>query len=109
MEVDFTFHAIAGTIVSESGDIDLSNATDSELKSISLPHTVNMLTLEPFAGLLWFCFDSNEKSVFLEDTMNRSPGTGKVELVLDSSGSPCRIFPFESNDPLFQRCRNRSS
>jgi hypothetical protein len=35
-----------------------------------------MVTLEPFAGRLRFGFDSDEKSLFLEDAMNRSPGTG---------------------------------
>jgi len=109
VEVDITFHSLTATIIGESGDIDLTNATDSELEGIALPHSVNMLMLKPFAGRLWFSFDSDEKSMFLEDTMNRSPGTGKVELVVDSPGSPCRIFPFESNDPLFQRCWNRSS
>jgi len=102
VEVHFAFHTVTGTIIGESGDIDLANTSDSELEGIALPHAVNMLTLEPFAGRLWFCFDSDEKSVFLENTMNRSPGTGKVERVLDSPGSPCRIFLFESNDPLFQ-------
>jgi len=109
VKVHCAFHPVTGTIVGESGDIDLANTPDSELKGIALPHAVNMLTLEPFAGRLWFSFDSDENSVFLEDTMNRSPGTGEVELVLDSPGSPCRIFLFESNDPLFQRCWNRSS
>lgn len=76
MEVDFAFHAVAGTIVSESGDIDLSDPSDTELEGISLPHAVNMVTLEPFAGRLRFGFDSDEKSMFLKDAMNRSPGTG---------------------------------
>jgi hypothetical protein len=40
--------------------------------------------------------------MFLEDTMDRSPGTGEVELVLDTSGSPCGIFLFEPNDSLFK-------
>lgn len=109
MEVDFAFHTVAGTIVGESSDIDLADTPDLELKGIALPHAVNMLTLEPFAGWLWFCFDSDEKSVFLEDTMNGSPGTGKVELVLDPSGSPGRVFPFEPDYPLLQRYGNRSS
>jgi hypothetical protein len=109
VEVDFTFHAIAGTIIGESGDIDLADTPDSELKGIALPHAVNMLTLEPFAGWLWFGFDSDEQSMLLEDTMNSSPGTGKVELVLDSSGSPGRVFSFESDYPLLQRYGNRSS
>lgn len=100
MEVDFAFHAIAGTIVGESHDIVLSNASDPELKGIALPHAVNMVTLEPFAGRLWFGFDSDEQSMVLEGAMNHSPGTGKVELVLDSSGSPCGIFPFESDNLL---------
>jgi hypothetical protein len=61
-----------------------------------------MTTLESFAGRLRFWFDPDEKPIFLKDTMDRSPGTGKIELVLDPSGSPCRIFPFEPDYPLFQ-------
>ena len=109
MEVDFAFHAVAGSSVGQSGDIDLADTPDSELKGIALPHAVNMLTLEPFAGRLWFGFDSDEQSMLLEDTMNGSPGTGKVELVLDSSGSPGRVFSFEPDYPLLQRYGNRSS
>jgi hypothetical protein len=41
-----------------------------------------MTMLESFAGWLRFCFNTNEKSMFLEDTMDSSPGTGKVKLVL---------------------------
>lgn len=104
VKIDFAFHAVSGTIIGEPSDIDFANTMDSELEGISLPHAVNMFTLKPFSCGLWFCFDSNEKSVFLEDTMYRSPGTGKFELVLDPSGSPCRIFSFEPNDPLFQGC-----
>jgi hypothetical protein len=52
-----------GTIVGESSDIDLADTPDSELKGITLPHAVNMLTLEPFSGGLWFCFDSDEQSM----------------------------------------------
>jgi hypothetical protein len=102
MEIDFAFHAVAGTIVSESGDIYLPDTTDPELERISLPHAVNMFTLKSFARRLRFGFDPNEESVLLEDSMYRSPGTGYVELVLDSSGSPCRIFSFEPDNPLFQ-------
>jgi hypothetical protein len=61
-----------------------------------------MLSLESFAGRLWLCLNANEKSMFLEDTMDRSPGTGGVELVLDPSGSPCGIFLFEPDNSLFQ-------
>jgi hypothetical protein len=61
-----------------------------------------MISLEPFAGWLWFGFDPDEKPVFPENTMDRSPGTGEIELVLDPSGSPRRIFCFEPDDPLFQ-------
>lgn len=109
MEVDFTFHAVTGTIVGESGDIDLPDPSDPELEGISLPHAVNMFTLKSFTGRLRFGFDPNEEAVFLEDSMNGSPGTGKVELVLDPSGAPCRIFSFEPGNPLFQGCRYRSS
>jgi hypothetical protein len=61
-----------------------------------------MMTLESFASRLRFWFDPNKKPMSLEDTMDRSPGTGEIELVLDPSGSPCRIFPFEPDNPLFQ-------
>jgi hypothetical protein len=63
VEVDFAFHTVSGTIVGESSDIDLADTPDSELKGITLPHAVNMLTLEPFSGGLWFCFDSDEQSM----------------------------------------------
>jgi hypothetical protein len=46
----------------------------------------------------------NAGSVFLENTMHRSPGTGKIELVLDSSDSPCRYFPL----CLMIRCSNNA-
>jgi hypothetical protein len=59
-------------------------------------------TLESFASRLRFWFYPDEKPMFLEDTMNRSPGTREIELVLDPSGSPRRIFPFEPDNPLFQ-------
>jgi hypothetical protein len=102
VKIDFAFHAVAGTIIGESGDIDLSDTTNSKLERIPLPHAVDMSPLKPFTRRLWFGLDPNEKSIFLEDTMCCSPGTEKIELVLDSSGSPCRIFPFEPNDTLFQ-------
>ncbi len=102
MEVDFAFHAVAGTIVGEPGDIDLPDPSDPELEGISLPHAVNMFSLKPFSCGLRFWFDSDEKSMSPEDAMYCSPGTGKVELVLDSPGSPCGIFSFEPDDPLLQ-------
>ena len=61
-----------------------------------------MLSLESFAGRLWLCLNTNEKSMSLEDTMDSSPGTSEVELVLNPSGSPCRIFLFEPDNSLFQ-------
>ena len=109
MKIDFAFHAVAGTIIGESGDIDFSDTPDPELERIPLPHAVNMFTLKSFTRGLRFGFDPNEKPVFFEDSMYRSPGTGQVELVLDPSGSPCRIFPFEPDDPLFQGCWYRLS
>ena len=109
MKIDFTFDAVAGTIIGESGDIDFSDTPDSEMKRIALPHAVNMFTLKPFSCRLRFCFDSDEKPMFLEDTMYRSPGTGKSELILDPSGSPCWIFPFEPDNSLFQGCWYRFS
>ena len=101
MERDFTCHAVAGTIVGEPGDIDLSDSPDSELERIPLPHAVNMFTLKSFTRWLRFGFDPNKEPVFLEDSMYRSPGTREIELILDSSGAPCRIFPFEPDNPLF--------
>ena len=106
MQVDLALHAISRTIIGEPGDVDLADTTNSELEGITLPHAVDMTTLKPFAGRLWFRFDSNEKPVFLENPVNRSPGTREIELVLDPSGSPCRIFSFEPDDPLFQRYRD---
>ena len=102
MEIDFAFHAVAGAIIGESGDIDLSDTTNSKLERIPLPHAVDMSPLKPFTRRLGFGLDPNQESVFLERAMHCSPGTGKLELVLDSSGSPCRIFPFEPNDTLLQ-------
>jgi len=102
VQVHLASHTVAGTIVGESGHVDLPDTTDSELERIPLPHAVNVTTLEPFPGRLGFGFDPNEKPVFLEITMDCSPGTGEVELVLDPSGSPRRIFRLEPDDPLFQ-------
>jgi len=59
--------------------------------------------LESFAGGLGFLLYTNEKSMFLKDPMNGSPGTREVELVLDPAGSPYLIFFFESDYPLIQR------
>jgi hypothetical protein len=104
VEIDFTFHAVAGTIVGEPGDIDFSDTTDSELERIALPHAVNMFTLKSFTRRLRFGFDLDEKSVFPENAMNCSPGTREIELVLDPSGSTGGIFPVEPDNPLFQGC-----
>jgi len=49
---DFTFHAVARTIIGKSVDVNLADTPDSELKGIALPHAVNLLTPEPFAGRL---------------------------------------------------------
>lgn len=76
MQVDFTFHAVAGAIVSESGYIDLTDASDPELERIALPHAVNMVSLKSFTRRLRFGFYPNKKSMFLEDTMYCSSGTG---------------------------------
>jgi hypothetical protein len=103
MQVDFAFHAIARTIFGEPGHIDLADAPDPELEGIALPHAVDMLPLKSFAARLWLCLDANEKSMLFKDTMNRSPGTGEVELVLNPSGSPRGIFFFEPDNSLFQR------
>ena len=73
MKIDLAFHPIPGTVVSKTGDIDLANSPNTKLECITLPHAVNMIPLESFAGWLGFCFYTNEKSMFLEDTMDRSP------------------------------------
>ena len=105
MKIDLALHPIASAVISKTGYIDLADSPDTKLKCISLPHAVNVSTLESFASWLGFCFNSNEKSIFLEDSMNGSPGTGEIELVLNSTGSPCRIFLFESDNSAFQRQR----
>jgi hypothetical protein len=102
LQVDFAFHAIAGTIIGKSADVNLGDTPDAELESIALPRTVNVATQESFAGQLRFWFYPDEKAMFLENTMDRSPGTQEIELALDPSGSPTRIFPFEPDNPLFQ-------
>ena len=102
MQVDLASHAIARAVIGKAGDIDFANTPDTELECIALPHAVDMLSLESFAGRLWLCLNANKKSMFLEDTMDRPPGTGEVELVLDPSGSPCGIFLFEPDNSLFQ-------
>jgi hypothetical protein len=53
------------------------------------------MTLKSFAGWLRFCFNTNEKSMSFENSVNGSPGTGQIKLVLDTTGAPCRIFLFE--------------
>jgi hypothetical protein len=64
-----------------------------------------MVSLKSFTGWLWFWFDPDEKTMSLENTMDGSPGTREIELVLDPSGSPCGIFLLEPDNPLFQWCR----
>ena len=102
MKIDLAFHPIPGAVVSKTGDIDLANSTDTKLECIALPHAVDMISLESFAVWLGFCFYTNEKSMFLEDTMDRSPRTREVELVRDPSGTPCRIFLFKPDYSSFQ-------
>jgi hypothetical protein len=63
------------------------------------------VTLPDFSviwGWLGFCLNPNEKSMFFENTMDCSLGTGEVELVFDTTGSPCGIFLFEPDNSLFQ-------
>ena len=91
MEVDFAFHAVAGTIIGEPGEIDFSDTSNPKLERITLSHDVNRFTLKSFTHRLRFGFDPNEESVFLEDAMYRSSGTRKFELALNSSDTPCRI------------------
>ena len=102
MKVYLALHPIPGAVISKTGDIDLTDSPYTKLKSISLPHAVNVTTLESLAGRLGFCFNTNEKSMFFEDAMNCSPRTGEVELVLNPSGSPYGIFLFEPDNSLFQ-------
>jgi len=51
---------------------------------------------------------SENNPVFLENSVHGSPGSRKIELRFDSSGSPCRIFFLEDNDSLFRGYRDRS-
>lgn len=74
-----------------------------KLACISLPHAVNMTTLESFPGRLGFRFDPDKKTVFLENSMNGSQRTWEIKLVLDNTGAPCRVFLFELDNSLFQR------
>jgi len=103
VQVDLAIHAIARAVIGKPGDIDLADAPDAELECIALPHAVDMTPLESFTGWLGFCLNPNEKSMFFENTMDCSLGTGKVESVFDTTGSPRRIFLFEPDNPLFQR------
>ncbi len=73
MKIDLAFHPIPGAVVSKTGDIDLTDSPDTKLEGITLPHAINMIPLESFASWLGFSFYTNEKSMFLEDTMDRSP------------------------------------
>jgi len=102
VKIDLTFHPIPRAVIGETGDVDLSDSPDTKLESVALPHAVNMTTLESFAGWLRFCFHTDKETVFLEDSMNRSPGTGEVKLVLDPSGTPRRIFLLEPDYSSFQ-------
>ncbi|MCX6691401.1 MAG: hypothetical protein NTW33_04940 [Methanoregula sp.] len=73
MQVDLASYAIARTIIGKPGDIDFANAPDAELECIPLPHAVDMTPLESSTGRLWLCLNANEKSMFLENTMDCSP------------------------------------
>jgi hypothetical protein len=64
-----------------------------------------MTPLESFAGGEGFGFNTNEQSMSFENSMNGSLGTREVELVLDTTGAPCRISLFEPNNSSFQRQR----
>jgi hypothetical protein len=72
VQVDLASHAIAGTIISEPGHVDLADAPDLELECVSLPHAFNMVPLEPFASRLWLYLNANEKSMFFENAMTPS-------------------------------------
>jgi hypothetical protein len=50
----------------------------------ALHRDVNLMSLKPFAGGLWFNFDSNEKVLFSEGSMNGSLRIEWVSLVFDS-------------------------
>jgi hypothetical protein len=41
------------------------------------------MQLKPFAGWLWFNFDSNEKALFPKGSMDGLLRIGRVSLVLD--------------------------
>jgi hypothetical protein len=65
VEVHLALHPISSTIIGKTGDIGLADSPDTKLECITLPHAVNVTTLEPFAGRLRFYLDSDEKTVFL--------------------------------------------
>ena len=71
---------VSGTIIGEPGNANFTNAMDSELEGISLPHAGRIFTLKPFSCGLGFGFDSNEKPMCLENPMNRTPGTREFDL-----------------------------
>ena len=87
VKIDLTFHSIPRAVIGEPGDVDLSNPPNTKLKSIALPHTINVTTLESFACWLRFCFNTNEKSMSFENPVKGSLGTGQIKLVLDTMGA----------------------
>jgi len=93
LKIDFAFSVVSGTIIGEPGDADFTNAMDSELEGITLPHAGPIFKMKPFSCGLWFGFDSNEKPMCPENTMNRSPGTREFDLNLIRRAPHAGYFP----------------
>jgi hypothetical protein len=95
-------HAISRKNISKAGDIDFTNPPNTDLECNARPHAVDITLLESITRWLRRRLIANEKSLFLENTIYRSPGTGEVELVLDPSCFSCGIFPYESDNSLYE-------
>jgi len=86
------FQTLCEYFVILSGNFS-EDCTD-EMDVIHLSHAVNVTTLESFADGLWFSFDTDKETMSLEDSMNHSPGTGKIKLVLIRRGHPMPDISF---------------
>ena len=56
VKVNFALHPKPWAVIGKTSDIDLIDSPGTKLKSIALPQTVNVTTLESFAGRLGFYF-----------------------------------------------------
>ena len=64
VEIGFTYHAVAGTMIGEPGGIDFSDTTDSEMGLITLPQAVSRVALKSYTRGLQFGFNLNKEPVF---------------------------------------------